>query len=274
MKLVVTLFFLAGLFLFMKDVAARQIDWVLVEKSDLIVVGTLRSLAFDTHDPVRIATDGAYYRVEVLNPVTIVGQAPQESLFVHLSSSTRVLPRTNQILFLHHVGSAPVSGFYLVDTPAISLQERSPEAEQRVATIHSENITAMRKGLAFRPSADDLIAIEVKRDLDALANPFTQQEALRKLWDKKDKAVPYLVSYLDDWRDFSLGRLAVPSTNKQGFESVLHYQPQLMIDVINLLLTQITSISFRPLDSRATATERKAVIRAWNTYLGRKLSEQ
>jgi hypothetical protein len=107
----------------------------------------------------------------------------------------------------------------------------------------------------------------VQRDVEALvrANSKTKAERVRRLIGRGPEAVPALIVLMDDDRDVARGLIEVPVTAPNGFEGVGHYNPTTVFAVLNLVLPQLTRISFG-MDEGEEANQ-KRILAAWRMCL-------
>jgi hypothetical protein len=270
MKLLLAVFAFMNCVLLIRDAHSRQPDWLLVAKSQLIVVGKLSSRK--GVDPIEPATNRTYQTAEVFDVSTIKGSVLGKTMTVLLRSDAAVDWQKRAIFYLTSSRDAPTPGFYLAADPSVAIQDYSTELAERVRSIHEENLAFKKNGEAFRPSVSDAFALFIKGHIDALASVDMRRRAVRNLEDWGIRAVPYLIYYLDDWREFGGGFLSLRNRGPGHFEAIRHYGPEVMADAIAAILNQITGMSFGFIYNGASTERRKLAIDGWRCYLGRILS--
>jgi hypothetical protein len=80
-------------------------------------------------------------------------------------------------------------------------------------------------------------------------------------------AVPGIICQMDDRRELALKQISLENKNPDAWEAYSHYNPELVVDVLDAILDQITGQNFGFIEDGGTDEERANTVRGWRTYL-------
>lgn len=80
-------------------------------------------------------------------------------------------------------------------------------------------------------------------------------------------AVPGIICQMDDRRELALKQISLENKNPDAWEAYSHYNPELVVDVLDAILDQITGQNFGFIEDGGTEEKRANTVRAWRTYL-------
>lgn len=166
---------------------------------------------------------------------------------------------------------APGSPYYLTahrEASCPSLRDASePSATVEDEIARQDRLRAAFPAIATRTRATPQYK-SVRRDVEALvrARPETKARRFRSLIHRGWDAVPAMIVLLDDDRDVPRGSIEVSVRAPNAFESVAHYEPRTVFEVLDLVLGEITDVSFGMPFGDEVIHDR--VVGGWRTFLG------
>ena len=80
-------------------------------------------------------------------------------------------------------------------------------------------------------------------------------------------AVPGIICQMDDRRGLALKQISLENKNPDAWEAYSHYNPELVVDVLDAILDQITGQNFGFIENGGTEEERANTVRGWRSYL-------
>ena len=93
-----------------------------------------------------------------------------------------------------------------------------------------------------------------------------QQTAFRDLEALGMEAVAPIIMLMDDRRNLAIPQMSVK--NRLGhWEACRHYTLNKVVDAMNVILNQITGLSFGEIHNGGTELQRKETVNAWKIYL-------
>lgn len=252
-------------------------DWQLVARSDAIVSAEVSPNS---------ATDGLASgsgRLDLRRVHVIAGHnvGSQLSITLHGLSTQEVarikgLTASRVVVFLGAYDEASKE-LQLAADPASALREFSGELVKQVQQVARANESALVRAQAkkteyCRPGGDLQRRIhELIARLSGGSEDLAQ--AIEGLLGMGRQAVPCLVGELEGAREAIPVRSVRVSTGKGALEGYAHYTPEEKVDLVDLVLTSATGVSFGSIVNGGTAAQRDRAIRGWWVYLGRSMSE-
>jgi hypothetical protein len=252
-------------------------DWQLVARSDAIVSAEVSPSS---------ATDGLasgsgrldLRRVHVIAghnvgsqlSISLHGLGTQDAVRIKGLTSSRV------VVFLGAYDEASKE-LQLAGDPAVALREFSGELVKQVQQVAGANESALlrakaKSGEYCQPGSDLQRRVrELIAQLGGGSDDVAQ--AIEGLLGMGRQAVPCVVCQLEGAREAIPVRSVRVSTGKGEFEGYAHYTPEEKVDLLDLVLTSATGVSFGSIINGATAAQRERAIRGWWVYLGRLMSE-
>ena len=245
--------------------------WQLLARSDAVVEAELR--------PSWRSKQGTLAGLELHRIKVIVGDNVGSQLSVTLQGLSPKELRTIQrlvarrvIVFLGSYDKA-FNDLKLAAPPASALREATPRLlnaiQQAARANEAAFLRAKRKGAEYCKSGSDLR--RGVRDLVARLGgaPEEVTQAIDGLLRIGGQAVPYIICELESAREPISARSVRVSTGQETFEAHAHYTPEEKIDLLDLVLTRLTGVSFGSIANGATPAQRERAIRGWWVYLGR-----
>lgn len=83
-------------------------------------------------------------------------------------------------------------------------------------------------------------------------------------------AAPALIQRMDDQRELALSYVSLRAP-PDYFESLVHYSPKEVVDLVSIVLSYSVGESFGFINSGGSERERRRVIKAWRIWLGKEL---
>ena len=202
--------------------------------------------------------------------ITLHGLGPEDVPRIKSLTSSRV------VVFLGAYDEASKE-LQLAGDPASALREFSDELVKQVQQVARANESALVRAKAksaeyCRPGSDLQRRVrELVAQLGGGSDDVAQ--AIEGLLGMGRQAVPCLIGELEAAREAIPVRSVRVSAGKGALEGYAHYTPEEKVDLLDLVLTSATGVSFGSIVNGATAAQRERAIRGWWVYLGRLLSE-
>ena len=247
----------------------------LVARSNLILVGALnvtvkmvpRRGFFEKYgygkDPVRVD--------EVLKGHVDGGVAVHH--FTRLSSyglspeTMMRAPGPQMLLFLVQGDEYSAGEWHLAGDEPDALRPASPELLEQVRNEVATQVVILRECSRLFPPEEQPLHQEVKRLIDATTNKETQAETFSQLIELGFRAVPAIITLMDDRRDLGEHSISLPNRSPYAFEALRHYGPELVVDAMAAILNQMTGQDFGSIHNGGSEQQRQDTINGWRIYL-------
>lgn len=95
----------------------------------------------------------------------------------------------------------------------------------------------------------------------------SEQQAFSDLEALGCPAVPAIIDRMDDRRKLPDPRISLRNKSPDAFEGLRHYGPQVVVDALDAILSQIIGRQFGFISNGATEVERAKAIRGWRDFL-------
>jgi hypothetical protein len=251
-------------------------DWQLVARSDAIVSAEV-SPSSEADGP------SGSGRLDLRQVHVIVGRDVASQLTVSLhglgtqdAARVRDLKASRAVAFLGAYDEASEE-LQLAGDPASAFREFSDELVKQAQEVARANESAFLRAQAkraeyCRPGSDLQRRVhELVGRLSGGSDDVAQ--AIEGLLSMGREAVPCVVCELEGAREAIPVRSVRVSAGKGALEGYAHYTPEEKVDLLDLVLTSATGVSFGSIVNGATSAQRERAIRGWWVYLGRVMSE-
>lgn len=254
------------------DFGKKEIDWVLVENSPLILTAKLEKNK--ERRAIHEFTD-LYLSDSKIIIGKIKGYFDGKSYVVpYFISDEKVLKdmraKEGKELVIFAMPCTNDRGeICLVDNANASMFVRGESQIAKIENLNKENETLYKKGF------DKCKKIENKSDIDRLIaqldrSKIDQKFALDQLIEMGPAIVPYLICRMPyEFKPFRMKSLIVENHDRSSFEQHAMYSPALKVGVLDFILSAITGVQFTPLTNGGTDKDRERTIRGWVIYLQR-----
>jgi hypothetical protein len=125
----------------------------------------------------------------------------------------------------------------------------------------------LQKKLYESFAKDESMNRRVKRLIDELAIEERELTAFDELRMIGMEAVPYIILHMDDYRELSIKHAEVEIIYPDTWESIAYYGPELVIDMLGIILGRPTMNNFGHTWSDGTNEERQRMLDGWRIYL-------
>jgi len=139
--------------------------------------------------------------------------------------------------------------------------------DEVVAEIIKQN--SFSKEELHKYYTDTRIYNKVKSLIDGMLDEKRVVQSYIELEKLGHTATPYIIMQMDDYRDLSNRSISLPVVNT--FESIAHYSPKKVVDLLSIVLSRIEGKSFSPeLANGGSKIQRDNEVKAWITWLYKK----
>jgi hypothetical protein len=174
------------------------------------------------------------------------------------------MPSVNSISFMYLMGLGIVatrSSFKI--RSAIGVIESTCVMAIALALLFATGENAALTQAAQEPPADKQVALLIEKSLQRK----TEQQAFSDLETLGCAAVPAIIKRMDDRRKLPVPRISLRNKSPDAFEGMRHYSPQVVVDALAAILSQITGQGFGFISNGATEAERTKTIQGWRDFL-------
>lgn len=250
-------------------------DWELVARSDAVVAAEIspsparEGVPSDRLDLRRVHVI-AGDRVGSQLSIAIPGLGAEEVARIQGLTSSRV------VVFLDAYEEASRE-LQLAGDPASAVREFNGELVKEIQQVARANEAALLRAKAKRAEycrSGSALQRRVRELVARLGGrPDDVAQALEDLLGMGREAVPCVVCELEGAREAIAVRSVRVSAGRGALEGYAHYTPEEKVDLLDLVLTSATGVSFGSIVNGATPAQRERAIRGWWVYLGRSMSE-
>jgi hypothetical protein len=244
-------------------------SWALCAASTTIVTGIL-------HVPVeelRAAHgSGRYLTATVDVTETLKGERSEAAAVTFFSDDRAYAPKIDELIALD--GKAVLVFLIVVPDSSESAQTYfagytadAARALQRaeVAGIRTEIARQARVLRNWKPHPEWPREAAVRALIEKMLVRRTQARAFRDLENLGPAAVPAIADLMDDRRRLGVETMALENP-PDGFEAYRIYAPQLVVDALAAILTQLTGTGFGNIESGGTERQRRFAVDGWRVY--------
>jgi hypothetical protein len=116
---------------------------------------------------------------------------------------------------------------------------------------------------------DNTLNNNIRNIINNITNRRMQQDGFRRLENYGNDGIPYIILFLDDFRQLPIRSISLENNFPGAFEGIRHYGPYLVVDALAAILNQITGESFGSIynGDDTSDEERRQCINGWYIYL-------
>ena len=140
------------------------------------------------------------------------------------------------------------------------------EVELQEQLIRESDLYFATHNLPLESKVIHLVEMMVNRD----TQPGEAQAIYNTLIGLGVAAVPALIKHMDDRRRLTIRKITLDPMG--GFEGLIHYGPDVVTDVMSVVLTRITQQDLTQIYNGGTELERQNAVRIWKVYERRQRS--
>ena len=136
------------------------------------------------------------------------------------------------------------------------------EVELQEQIIRESDLYFETHHLPLESKVTQLVEMMVNRD----TQPGEAQAIYNTLMGLGAEAVPALIKHMDDRRRLVIPKITLYSMDPDGFEGLIHYGPDVVTDLMSVVLTRITQQDLTQIYNGGTELERQNAVRIWKVY--------
>jgi hypothetical protein len=114
---------------------------------------------------------------------------------------------------------------------------------------------------------DEIMDHKIKRLIGELIIEQKETAAFEELRMMGRDAVPYIILYMDDYRELPIKNIQLENNCLDAWEDTIYYRPELVIDMLGLILNELTKSNFGQTWADGTNEERQRSLDGWRIYL-------
>ena len=246
----------------------KEAAWIRVAQSPYILTGTIQ---VDTNEIKKIQkTNGEYIEIDFAIDTVLKGDAPSKEIiinkYIHGEKNKKV-HRNDSNLFLFNGKKSIVTlalgysgGYYLEsifpEADEVKIKEEIAKQNEIIASNAHEKICPIVQHSSKVKKLIENMLVESKA-----TGAYTELEKLGF------QAVPAIICQMDDRRELAVKGISLENKSPQAWEAFRHYSPELVVDVLEAILNQITGKSFGSIHNGGTEDERANTVNGWRIYL-------
>lgn len=245
-------------------------SWKFIAKADAIVVGRLSASPRVKKALQKTSPAEEFVQIDLEVTRTLKGPLSARIPVRHYVSSQPdygpaakdmfdLLGQSSLIYLIYSEGEY----YFSYGKEAISPVEKLPKDE--IQSVMQELVRQKTVLDNWEPLEKSPHYSDIKILIDAIAEG--NESALIVLEEIGVKAVPAIVSLLDDKRPYPYRQLPLRNKSLDDFEAYRRYGPELMVDALAAILNQITGVSFGFIFNGASEIERQHEIDGWRIYV-------
>ena len=248
--------------------------WKLVASSHLIAEGEIAvpvdgiRAAGKTGDhvylPVAVAVHEIYKGSLEDNDLTFRYYTATEQYGGLSREALIALDKKDVILFLQSSGKTHYLAAYSPQTVqavhADLFSEIRREVELQDQLIRESDLYFDTHDLPLESKVTLLVEMMVNRE----THPGEAQAIYNTLIGLGVEAVPALIKHMDDRRRLTIRKITLDPMG--GFEGLIHYGPDVVTDVMSVVLTRITGQDLTQIYNGGTELQRQSAVRIWKVY--------
>jgi hypothetical protein len=110
---------------------------------------------------------------------------------------------------------------------------------------------------------------DIRNIINNITNRRMQQDCFKRLENYGNIGIPYIILFLDDFRELPIKSISLDNNFPGAFEGTRHYGPYLVVDALAAILNQITGENFGFIYNGDDTfdEERKQCVNGWYIYL-------
>jgi hypothetical protein len=114
---------------------------------------------------------------------------------------------------------------------------------------------------------DETLDRKIKGLIDELTVPERELAAFDEIIMIGPNAVPYIILHMDDYRELPIKNVTIINDNPDAWEGWVNYGPDLVIDALEIILSELTATNFGYTYNGGTNEERQRILDGWRIYL-------
>ena len=242
--------------------------WIRIAQSPYILTGTLH---VDTNKINKIKmTNGDYIEIDFAVDTVLKGDIPSKEIIINKyihGEKRKNVHRNDSNLFLFNSKKSVITlalgysggyylGFIFPEADKIKIKDEiAKQNEIIVKSAHEKICPTVQHSSKVKKLIENML-VESKA-----TGAYTELEKLGF------QAVPAIICQMDDQRELAVKHITLKNKSPQAWEAMRHYSPELVVDVLEAILNQVTGNSFGSIHNGGTEEERANTVNGWRIYL-------
>ena len=249
----------------------QKAPWINIAQSPYILAGTFH---VDTNEIKKINNDkGDYIEFDFAIDSVLKGDIPSKEIIVNkYICGKKALYCNDSNLFLFNGQKSIVlltlgysGGYYLPYSAANSIFPETDKVKIKDEIAKQNEIIVSKAHEKICPTVQ--YSSEVKSLIDDMLVQSKAKDAYVKLEKLSIQGVPAIICQMDDRRELAVKGISLENKSPQAWEAFRHYSPELVVDVLEAILNQITGKSFGEIHNGGSEEERVETVNGWQIYL-------
>ena len=251
----------------------KDAPWISIAQSPYILTGTIH---VDTNEIKKIQkTNGEYIEIDFAIDTVLKGDIPSKEIIInkYICSEKKKAPYCNDSnLFLFNSKKSIIfltlgqsGGYYFPNRVPNSIFPEADEVKIKEEIAKQNEIIVSKAHEKICPIVQH--SSEVRSLIEDMLIASKATAAYAKLEKMGIQAVPATICLMDDRRELAVKGISLENKSPQAWEAMRHYSPELVIDVLEAILNQITGNSFGSIHNGGTEEERANTVNGWRIYL-------
>ena len=246
----------------------KDTPWIRVAQSPYILTGTIQ---VDTNEIKKIQkTNGEYIEIDFAIDTVLKGDVPSKEIiinkYIHGEKNKKV-HRNDSNLFIFN-GKKSIVTLVLGYSGGYYLESIFPEANE----VKIKEEIAKQNEIIVKSAHDKICptvqhSSKVKKLIENTLVETKATGAYTELEKLGFQAVPAIICQMDDRRELAVQGISLKNKSPKAREAMRHYSPELVVDVLEAILNQITGKSFGTIHNGGTEDERANTVNGWRIYL-------
>lgn len=247
--------------------------WETIAKTPYILEGTIQ---VDTNKIKEIKkAKGAYIEINFAIDSVLKGDVPSKEIIINkyiCSKKDQAFYCNDSNLFLFN-GKKSVIFLTLGRAGAYYLPNSAPNSifpETDKVKI-KEEIAKQNEIIGNKAHEKICSTVQYSSKVKSLIEDMLVQSKANKAYIILEtsgiQAVPAIICQMDDRRELVVKGISLKNKFPQAWDAYRHYSPQLVVDVLEAILNQITGISFGTIHNGGSEEKRARTVNGWRIYL-------
>ena len=242
--------------------------WINIAQSPYILAGTFH---VDTNEIKKINKDkGDYIEFDFAIDSVLKGDVPSKEIiinkYIHGEKNKKV-HRNDSNLFIFN-GKKSIVTLVLGYSGGYYLESIFPEADE----VKIKEEIAKQNEIIVKNAHEKICptvqhSSKVKKLIENMLVESKATGAYTELEKLGFQAVPAIICQMDDRRELAVQGISLENKSPQAWEAFRHYSPELVVDVLEAILNQITGKSFGEIHNGGSEEERVETVNGWRIYL-------
>ena len=246
----------------------KEAAWIRVAQSPYILTGTIH---VDTNEIKKIQkTNGEYIEIDFAIDTVLKGDVPSKEIIIneYICSEKKKAPYCNDSNLFIFNGKKSIVTLVLGYSGGYYLESISPEANE----VKIKEEIAKQNEIIVKSAHDKICptvqhSSKVKKLIENMLVGSKATNAYAELETLGTQAVPAIICQMDDRRELAVQGISLKNKSPKAWEAMRHYSPELVVDVLEAILNQITGKSFGTIHNGGTEEERANTVNGWRIYL-------